>query len=583
MSRSDPETWSRRKSSWMIAKGHKGAAAGRRAGGRVRGKPSGDSPGLAAAGAIKRARLIRELKLDQTRLKSLNQDLRAACDQLQNSLQHSSDLYDYAPVGYVVFDGTGSIQEINLAGAELLGAKRGRLIGQRFARFLVRKDAASFREHLRRCRTHHGPLSTELSIMDKGGEVIAVELLSAPFVRQGNRAAYSRTVIRDISERHRAERVLRQTQQDYETLVNSVEGIVWEANAHDSQFTFVSQQAWRLLGYPAERWLRNRNFWENHLHAKDRDWVLKFRAQAIATKKDCVLEYRMIRADRRIVWLRDSLSVSQDTRGQLKLRGIMVNITERKEAEEALRRVYDDLEVRIRERTAELTASNVELLREIGERKRLEKELVEITETERRRIGQNLHDDLGQLLTGIAFMTQSLAEKLAEGSVPEVSDAARIQALVNQAIRQTRVLSRDLTSAELDETDLAASLQALARHVEGLFEASCRFRSQGTIPPVSEGVARQLFYIAQEAATNAIKHGRPRHVWIVLAGLPDRLSLTIRNDGVAFSGVPAANTGMGLRIMNYRARVIGAALEVGTDRESGTVVHCALPIKSGMP
>jgi len=260
----------------------------------------------------------------------------------------------------------------------------------------------------------------------------------------------------------------------------------------------------------------------------------------------------------------------------------MVNITERKEAEEALRRVYDDLEVRIQERTAEVTASNVELLREIGERKRLEKELVEITETERRRIGQNLHDDLGQLLTGIAFMTQSLAEKLAEGSLPEVSGASKIQALVNQAIRQTRVLSRDLTSAELDETNLAASLQALARHVAGLFEASCRFRSEGTIPPLSEGVARQLFYIAQEAATNAIKHGRPRHVWIVLAGLSDRLSLTIRNDGVPFSGVSAANSGMGLRIMNYRARVIGAAFEVRTDREGGTFVHCAVPIKPGM-
>jgi signal transduction histidine kinase len=99
---------------------------------------------------------------------------------------------------------------------------------------------------------------------------------------------------------------------------------------------------------------------------------------------------------------------------------------------------------------------------------------------------------------------------------------------------------------------------------------------------VSEGVARQLFYIAQEAATNAIKHGRPRHVWIVLTGLPDRLNLTIRNDGVPFSGTSAANSGMGLRVMNYRARVIGASFAVGTDREGGTVVHCAVPIKPGM-
>src|SRR5881394_1011096 len=537
--------------------------------------------GGVAAGPIDPSRRIHKRQLDPIRLKPAKQELRTDRTQLRNSLHHYKDLYDFAPIGYVVFDGTGSIQEINRAAGELLGVKHGQLIGQRFAQFLSPQDVESFRNHLRRCRTGRRPRCTELSIVAKGGRLIAVELLSAPFARLGKRAVYCRTIIRDISERHRAERVLRQTQQNYETLVHSVEGIVWEATAHNSRFTFVSQQASRLLGFPAERWLRNRNFWKNHLHAKDREWVLKFRAQAVATKKDCVLEYRMIRSDRRIVWLRDSLSVSQDARGQLTLRGIMVNVTERKEAEEALRRVYDDLETRIKERTAELTASNVELLREIGERQRLEKELLEITEKERRRIGQNLHDDLGQLLTGLAFMTQSLAEKLAEGSLPEVSDAAKIQSLVSQAIQHTRVLSRDLTSAELDESNFAASLQALARHVEGLFEASCQFKSEGTIPPVPEGVARQLFYIAQEAATNAIKHGRPRHVWIVLAGLPDRLSLTIRNDGAPFSRASAPNSGMGMRIMSYRSSVIGAAFEIGTDREGGTVVHCAVPIKSG--
>jgi signal transduction histidine kinase len=134
----------------------------------------------------------------------------------------------------------------------------------------------------------------------------------------------------------------------------------------------------------------------------------------------------------------------------------------------------------------------------------------------------------------------------------------------------------------LDEANLAASLQALTLHVGGLFEASCQFRAEGTIPAVPEGVARQLFYIAQEAATNAIKHGRPRHVWIVLDGLPDLLTLTIRNDGVPFTGAPEASAGMGLRIMNYRSRVIGATFEVATDKGGATVVQCAVPIKSGI-
>src|ERR1043165_86251 len=111
----------------MIAKSHKAAGAERRSAARVMAKSSGH------------ARLSRAVKADPSGLKSLNQALRTACEQLQNSLQHFRELYDLAPAGYVVFDADGVIQEINLAGAELLGAKRGPLIGQPFAKFLSRK------------------------------------------------------------------------------------------------------------------------------------------------------------------------------------------------------------------------------------------------------------------------------------------------------------------------------------------------------------------------------------------------------------------------------------------------------------
>jgi PAS domain S-box-containing protein len=566
----------------MSAKRRKVGAA-KRHGQRRAGNLAGDSPGLPAARPLERERPRRKRESERTRLQAQNRELRAAVERLTFALHHYSDLYRFAPVGYVVFDDAGSIQEINPAGARLLGAPPARLIRRRFAQFLVLKDVPRFRQHLRHCQNRNRPVNTELSVVGKRGAVTAIELLSAPFAPRGQRTNRCRTIIRDITERHQAKQVLRQTRQNYETLVNSVEGIVWEANAHDSQFTFVSRQARRLLGYPAERWLREPTFWKDHLHAKDREWVLKFRAQAMATEKDCVLEYRMLAANHRVVWLRDCVSVSTDGRGRRKLRGIMVNITERREAEEALRRVYDDLEVRIKDRTAALTAANVELLREISERKRLEKELVEITVKERQRIGQNLHDDLGQLLTGIAFMTQSLKERLQENSLPEAGDAAKIQALVNQALDHARVLSRDLTAAGMDEANLAASLQALSRHVRSLFEVACSFRSEGAIPPLSEGVIRQMFYIAQEAATNAVKHGRPRQVWIVLATLPDRLILTITNDGAPFSRPPSTSTGMGLRIMNYRARVIGAQFEVGTDRKGVTFVSCSLPMKPQLP
>src|SRR6185503_7297806 len=101
----------------MIAKSHNAASSARRPGERAMGKSSGDSTGLATASTIERARMIRELKLDQTRLESLNRELRVACDELQNSIRYFSDLYEFAPVGYVVFDARGAIQEINLRGA----------------------------------------------------------------------------------------------------------------------------------------------------------------------------------------------------------------------------------------------------------------------------------------------------------------------------------------------------------------------------------------------------------------------------------------------------------------------------------
>jgi PAS domain S-box-containing protein len=137
----------------------------------------------------------------------------------------------------------------------------------------------------------------------------------------------------DITARKNAEESLLKSQQSYEQLVNSIDGIVWEGDALTFQYFFVSKQAERLLGYPTERWINEPTFWQDHIHPEDRDWAVNYCALSTRKKKDHVFEYRMIAADGRVVWLRDIVTVVVENNAPVKLRGIMVNITENKKVE----------------------------------------------------------------------------------------------------------------------------------------------------------------------------------------------------------------------------------------------------------
>jgi two-component system sensor histidine kinase UhpB len=252
---------------------------------------------------------------------------------------------------------------------------------------------------------------------------------------------------------------------------------------------------------------------------------------------------------------------------------------QRRKAEEALHRAYEELETRVQQRTADLKTANAKLQSAIAERRRLEYELLEITEKERRRIGLDLHDDLGQQLSGLALMTKGLELKLAKRRARETSDAARIHNLVQQAMTHARDLARDLAMLDLKGDDLLAALDGLASHAQKLFKIACRFEVAGSIPPLESSVASQLYKITQEAVTNGIKHAKAKTVGISLANGSEKLILTIRNDGLPFPKLKGHSTGMGLRIMNYRASLIGASLEVRGDGLHGTCVTCAVPLE----
>jgi PAS domain S-box-containing protein len=252
---------------------------------------------------------------------------------------------------------------------------------------------------------------------------------------------------------------------------------------------------------------------------------------------------------------------------------------ERQLAQEALRRAHDELELRVQQRTADLVAANQKLEAAILERKRLEHELLEITEKERRRIGLDLHDDLGQKLTGITLMLKGLTLGLKKRNVPEALESGKIEVVLQQTVEHASNLARDLALADLPQADLPSALAGLAENVKRLFEISCHFKVEGAIPPLDKNAIMQFYKITQEAVTNSVKHGKAKQVNIHLVMEPEQLVLTIRNNGLPFPSMIDKHKGMGLRIMNYRANTIGASLEVKPGRPHGTVVTCWLPVK----
>ncbi|GEM_PF-844102 len=213
---------------------------------------------------------------------------------------------------------------------------------------------------------------------------------------------------------------------------------------------------------------------------------------------------------------------------------------------------------------------------DITEKKTLEKEILNISEKERRRIGQELHDGLGQLLTGIAYITEVLKDKLAEKGYSEVSDVKKISALIEDAIEQTRGLARGLYPVISEPSGIITALESMALRVERIFGISCRVERSGKIRISDNAVATNLFFIAQEAVNNAIKHGKAKKIRLCLNTGKSKITIAIHDDGTGYTQEKKEDAGMGLRIMRYRAEQIGAEFSGVPGENGGFTVTVAL-------
>ena len=236
----------------------------------------------------------------------------------------------------------------------------------------------------------------------------------------------------------------------------------------------------------------------------------------------------------------------------------------------SLSSLHRELEARVRQRTMALTE-------EMAERERLEKELLETSEREQRRIGHDLHDSLGQHLTGTALAGQVLEEKLAIQSRPEAADARRVVSLVEEAIELTRSLARGLHPVTLEDSGLTTAFEELADLITERFQISCHCECEREVFIRDITVATHLYRIAQEAISNAIKHGQARRIRLRLETSGNIATLTIQDDGRGLPVEWRQSRGMGLHIMAHRATMIGAKFAIDPVPEGGTRVRCAVP------
>ena len=266
-------------------------------------------------------------------------------------------------------------------------------------------------------------------------------------------------------------------------------------------------------------------------------------------------------------------------RGESRKRALVLetntDVTARKQAELGMQRAKQMLEKVVHQRTRALRDANSELETEITRRKGLEGQILEISDREQERLGQELHDGLCQQLTAIAFMTRATALRLKDHRVIEVEELEKIARLINGSVVDARNIARDLHKEEIDAAGFETALRDLADRK--IWKTPCRLKLNGELSIENDNVASQLYRILREGVINANKHARATEIVLEAGRKNGDLVFSVIDNGVGLNGERKTGHGLGFHIMQYRARSIGARLELRAGKKRGTRLVCYLP------
>jgi PAS domain S-box-containing protein len=335
--------------------------------------------------------------------------------------------------------------------------------------------------------------------------------------------------------RKRADQALRESEERLKLATEAADVGLWVWEVARNRF-WGSERSLSLFGAQSVEELSFEEA-KQRIHPNDRAMVEREFRDALANRSDYEVEYRLVLSDGTERWVAAKGRVVLDATGQpARMLGAVIDITERK---------------------------------------RLQHQILEISDREQRRIGQDLHDGLSQHLTGTAMMAKALEYELAATQHPAVAKVAYLRDLLSQAVGQTRALARGLAPVHLGIDGLIVALRRLAEGIETQSDIRCRFTSSPAVFIADDFVASHLYRIAQEAVNNALRHGNAQQITIALEFNTDQGRLTISDDGVGIEARGRRGDGMGLHIMADRSQIIGGSFSVSAGPDGGTVVICS--------
>jgi PAS domain S-box-containing protein len=465
--------------------------------------------------------------------------------QTEELLRQQAQILEQTHDSIVASDLDGRIIYSNKGTERLLGYEAHELVGKHISLLHFEEDMPRLREMVIGPVMNEGQHEVEIRTKRKTGEQVDI-LLCLSRLRDASgevRGIIGSAV--DISERKKAEQQLALSQSQLVAAMDLAGLANWEYDFVAGCYCF-DDRFYALYGTTADREGGNQMtpqvYASEFMFPEDDYMVFQGLASASATNDpnwSVHLEHRIRRRDGQLRHLAVRAAVIKDAAGKtVKLRGVNQDITNRKRAEQ---------------------------------------QILEISDREQARIGQDLHDGLCQQLVSLAFDANALQRRLTGHGLPEAAAATRLADFLDQAITESRRVSRGLFPIRLEAEGLASALEELARTTHSRFNIQCQFESPHLVSVPDLAVATHLYRIAQEAVNNSIKHGKPKSIAIRLSTADSALELIVEDDGIGLSSaIPESHSGMGLYIMRYRAGSIGATLNFGPGPTGGTVVTCNL-------